>query len=312
MPDHQTRDHQNTATSANASTAKGFAGRALPSQSTRDEILDQINPDDFSWAVPIMRAGYAGRALVYLTVAGTSLWSIWQGGEANSTTDALRWLDDGIGLAVLLLIILGLSAYALWRVVDSVWDLEAYGSGLKGIIARAGMIVTGLVHLAMAGLALTVLIGSRSGSGSGITDAAASSAGTAILAVVGLLTLGAGGYYLHKAWTEGYRNHLRGNQITLRLNTLLKIGVAANGAVIGIIGLLILQAALSASAASPEGIGSVFDWLREQMFGQILVTSLCLGLLGFSLLCAVNALYRIVPKASDRGTQTLRDALSSG
>ena len=290
----------------------GFANRTLPSQQTRDEILDQINPDDFSWAIPIMRAGYGGRALVYLTIAGTSLWSIWQGGEAKGTTAALEWLDGGWGTIVLLFIILGLAAYALWRVVDSIWDLEAYGRGMKGLVARTAMIVTGLIHLVMAGLAVTVLIDhqseGRSGGGT-LTELAASSTGTMLLGAAGLLTLGAAGYYLHKAWDEGYRVHLRANQLTRRLNTLLKMGVAANGVVIGVIGALILKAAMSASAENPDGIGSVFDWLQEQVFGQILVTALCLGLLGFALFCWINAMYRVVPKASQSGTETLGDAL---
>ncbi|KII13833.1 DUF1206 domain-containing protein [Phaeobacter sp. S60] len=291
----------------------GFANRALPSQKTRNEILDQINPDDFSWAIPIMRTGYGGRALVYLTIAGTSLWSIWQGGGAKGTTEALEWLDGGWGTIVLLAIILGLMAYAVWRVVDSVWDLEAYGAGIKGLIARTAMVVTGLVHLVMASIAITVLIDHRSGNASGggqFTQLVSSSADSILLGAVGLMTLGAAGYYLHKAWSENYRTHLKANSITQRLNTLLKIGVAANGVVIGVIGVLIIQAAMFASADNPGGIGSVFDWLREQVFGQILVTALCFGLLGFALFCCINALYRVVPKASDRGTKTLGDALS--
>ncbi|AUQ73119.1 DUF1206 domain-containing protein [Phaeobacter piscinae] len=291
----------------------GLANRALPSEHTRNEILDQINPDDFSWAIPIMRTGYGGRALVYLTIAGTSLWSIWQGGGAKGTTEALEWLDGGWGTIVLLAIILGLAAYAVWRVVDSVWDLEAYGAGIKGLIARTAMVVTGLVHFVMAGLAVTVLIDHQSGNGSGgdkIAQLASSPAGAILLGTAGLLTLGAAGYYLHKAWSEGYQTHLKANATTRRLNTPLKIGVAANGVVIGVIGALIIRAAMFASADNPGGIGSVFDWLREQVFGQFLVTTLCFGLLGFALFCCINALYRVVPKASGRGTKTLGDALS--
>ncbi|ATG44738.1 Domain protein of Unknown Function [Phaeobacter piscinae] len=291
----------------------GHANNALPSQKSRNEILDQINPDDFSWAIPIMRAGYGGRALVYLTIAGTSLWSIWKGGDAKGTTAALEWLDSGWGTIVLLAITLGLAAYALWRVVDSIWDLEAYGTGIKGLIARAAMIVTGLIHLVMAGLAGTVLIDHQSGNSSGggkIAQLVSSSAGAVLLGVVGLLMLGSAGYYLHKAWSEGYRTHLKANATTRRLNTPLKIGVAANGVVIGVIGALIIRAAMFASADNPGGIGSVFDWLREQVFGQFLVTTLCFGLLGFALFCCINALYRVVPKASGRGTKTLGDALS--
>lgn len=278
----------------------------------RRKRLQEVDPADFAWAVPIMRTGYAGRALVYLAVAGVSLRSIWQGGEAKGTAAALEWLQGGWGTAVIILITIGLFAYAVWRMVDSFWDLEAYGSGAKGLIARAGMIVTGLIHLGLGILALSVLTGSgdaSEGGGGGLGGYFDSTAGQAALAVAGILTIGSGGYYIRKAWKESYRNHLRANPVTLHLNTALKAGLAAHGVVIAIIGGLILQAALSASGAPEGGIGTAFDWLHDKVYGRILVTILCVGLLGFALFCLVNALYRIVPKASDSATETLRAAL---
>ena len=50
----------------------------------------------------IMRAGYSGRGITYLAVAGISLWAIWQGGQAKGPSDALASLSDSAGgLAVL-------------------------------------------------------------------------------------------------------------------------------------------------------------------------------------------------------------------
>ncbi|UWQ42024.1 DUF1206 domain-containing protein [Leisingera aquaemixtae] len=277
----------------------------------RRKRLQDVDPADFAWAVPVMRTGYAGRALVYLAVAGVSLRSIWEGGEAKGTAAALEWLQGGWGTAVIILITIGLFAYAVWRMVDSFWDLEAYGSGAKGLIARAGMIVTGLIHLGLGILALSVLTGSGEAAegGGGLSGYFNSAAGKAALGIAGILTIGAGGYYIRKAWKETYRNHLRANPVTLHLNSALKAGLAAHGVVIAIIGFLILQAALSASGTPEAGIGTAFDWLHDKVYGRILVTVLCVGLLGFALFCLVNALYRIVPKASDSGTETLRAAL---
>lgn len=289
---------------------------AMPADSlmsdARRKRLQDVNPDDFAWAVPVMRVGYAGRALTYLAVAGVSLYSIWRGGEAKGTAEALEWLQGGWGTAIVVLIAIGLFAYAVWRMIDSFWDLEAYGSGAKGLTARAGMIVTGLVHLALGALALMVVIGSgdaSSGQGGYLTNLLGKPGGQAALTVAGVLTIGAGGYYLYKAWSEAYRKHLCANPATMHLNAALKAGLAAHGVVVAIIGVLILQTALSASGAQAGGMGSAFDWLSAKAYGRILVTVLCFGLLGFALFCFVNALYRIVPKAADRTTETLRDAL---
>ncbi|NVK13864.1 MAG: DUF1206 domain-containing protein [Rhodobacteraceae bacterium] len=279
---------------------------------TRSRRLDGISPGDFAWAVPIMRTGYAGRGLVYLLVAGVSLWSIWHGGEAEGTQEAMDRLQGGWGSAVLALIALGMFAYAAWRAVDSIWDLEAYGSNLKGLVARAGMITTGLVHLGLGLLAIAALLGRAEDSGQPdlLSRVLAAPAGQIAVGIAGALTVAAGGYYLYKAWKESYRDHLKGNPATLHLNMALKAGVASHGVAIAIIGLLILRAAAFASSHQAGGLGTAFDWLQDRAYGQMLVVLLCLGLLGFALFCFVNAAYRIVPKADDRGTKSLRDALS--
>ncbi len=42
-----------------------------------------MSQHDLSWSIPVMRAGYAGRGLVYLAVAGFSLYAVWRGGQAQ-------------------------------------------------------------------------------------------------------------------------------------------------------------------------------------------------------------------------------------
>ena len=48
---------------------------------------------DYSWAIPVMRAGYAGLGVTYLAVAGLSLWAIWRGGEAQGTSSVMETLS---------------------------------------------------------------------------------------------------------------------------------------------------------------------------------------------------------------------------
>jgi hypothetical protein len=272
-----------------------------------------MSQSDFSWSIPIMRAGYAGRGLVYLVVAGFSLYAIWLGGQAEGTSSALAELEStGWGIVVLFLIFLGMLAYALWRLIDSLYDLEAYGSEAKGMIARAGMLVTGLVHLAIGISAFTLLFAGGGGGGdseSTITNAVATvmgwPAGRWIVGIVGLIIIGAGFYYLHKAWKEEYREHIRANRFTTRWNWLLKAGLAAQGVIIAIIGGLFLYAALRANPEQAGGVDGAFDWLTRQPYGQVLVTVICVGLIGFAVFCFVNAAYRIIPKAEGDGIETL-------
>ena len=297
----------------------GFARRGIVTmsanshQSTRSEILSHIDPDDFSWAVPIMRTGYAGRGLVYLVVAGLSLWSVLSGGQAEGTKSTLQSLDGAAGFAVIFAIATGMFAYAIWRAVDSFWDLEAYGSGAKGIVARIGMLVTGFIHGAIGALAVTVLGVSSSGSSSKelLNQFLQTPAGVWVVGGIGLVTMGTGFYYFYKAATQSYREHLEANHFTMHWNPALRIGVAAQGVVVLIIGGLIVYAAMSANASDAGGIDAAFEWLHQQAYGRILVGLLCAGLLMFSLFCFVNAVYRIVPKAADPSVQSVARKIKS-
>ncbi len=285
---------------------------SINANSTRADILSKVEPEDFAWAVPIMRAGYAGRGLVYLVVAIVSLWSMWQGGEAQGTKEAMLALDGIWGMLVVALVAAGMFAYAIWRLVDSFWDLEAYGTELKGIIARCGMVVTGLAHAGVGVLAITAL-GLRSSSASGtgkiLSAVLQAPGGNVALGLAGLLTMGAGCYYIHQGAAQTYREHLSANHFTMNWNWALRAGVVAQGIIVFIIGGLILYAAMKSDPSQVGGLGTVFEWLREQPYGQILVAGLCVGLLGFSLFCFVNAANRIIPKAADDSTLTMTAAL---
>ncbi|WP_299681463.1 DUF1206 domain-containing protein [uncultured Roseobacter sp.] len=285
---------------------------SIDSNSTRAKILEKVDPGDFRWAIPIMRAGYAGRALVYLVVAVFSLWSIASGGQAEGTKSVMETLR-GKGMFVVVLIAAGMLAYAIWRLIDCVWDLEAYGTSAKGLIARAGMLVTGAVHAGIGVLALTALDLTSAGSGASggmLASVMSQPLGLWLVGIAGVLTLGAAGYYGHKAISESYRDNLMANHFTRNWNSILKIGVLAQAAVMAIVGLLIVYAALLADPSQAGGLGAAFDWLRDQVYGRILVMALCVGLLAFAVFCAVNAAFRIVPKAADDSVESVSAYLS--
>lgn len=271
---------------------------------------------DLEWTAPVMRAGYAGRGLVYLAVAGFSLWAIWQGGSAEGTGSALARLENSAwGKAVLVAIAIGLAAYAAWRVIDAWFDLEDHGTEAKGLVARAGMVVTGLIHLALGVAAISVLFGSGGGGGGESSLAKAASAvmqwpgGRWLVGIAGVLTIGAAVYYANKAWKASYRKNLYGNEATRRFNTLLRIGVAAQAVIVGVVGGFLVTAALRSNPQEAGGVGEVFDWLASQPFGNALVIALCLGLLAFAFFLFVNAAYRIIPKLADDKPVTLKSTL---
>lgn len=276
-------------------------------------MAERSDTEDLEWTMPVMRAGYAGRGLIYVIVAVLALLAIWRGATPGGTSEALQAIETAAwGVLLLSLAALGLVAYALWRVVAAIWDLEDHGGGAAGMAARAGQAVTGLVHLALAASVVAIVFSAGEGGGGESSIARGTRwlmgmpFGQILVGAVGAVLIGAGGYYLRKGITRTYMEDLRTRPLTLRLRPALTAGLVAHAAALAIIGGLFVLAALQADPDEAGGLGAAFDWLRDQPYGTALVTLLSVGLLAFALFCFVNAAFRIVPRLRGDDVETLR------
>lgn len=263
------------------------------------------------WVDPVMRFGYGARAIVYVIVGGLALFAAVTGGEAQGTTDAFADLrSKAWGVPVILVAAVGLFAYAFWRLVDSALDLDSYGKGLKGAVARTGLVVTGLIHgaigVSVAGLAFG---SSDDGDGSGtqkvVAYIMAMPYGLLLVGLVGLATIGAGGYYAWKGIGERYKRHIRVTPTANSLDPVLKFGCIAMGLVIAIIGASIVFAAAQTDPGAAAGLGEGLGQIRTFPFGRFLMAVVALGLIAFAVENAVEAVYRIVPRYSGPDVTTL-------
>ncbi|TNC69506.1 DUF1206 domain-containing protein [Rubellimicrobium roseum] len=274
-----------------------------------------MQDDALAWTVPVMRAGFAGRGLTYLVIAGFSLWALAQGRQAQGPSSALARLETTAGGGIVLaLIFLGLLAYALWCVLAAALDLDAHGQDAKGLAARAGQVVTGLAHLSLGLAALTLLVSSGGTEGESrlrewVGTVMGWPGGRWLVGLAGLVVMGVGVKYVVEGWTAGYERTLAASAFTTRWRNALRFGLAAHGTAVAVIGLLFLLAAWRANPQEAGGLAGVFDWLGEQAHGRILLALLCLGLLAFSLFCFVNARWRIVPRVAGDKTETLSRAV---
>jgi hypothetical protein len=262
-----------------------------------------------AWVVPAMRAGYAARGAVYTVVGGLALFAAWRGGQAEGTTDALAQLKgEPWGVPLLLAIALGLICYTIWRLIDAWMDLECYGSELKGIVARAGQVITGLIHGAIGvSVATTALRGNSGGDGaqSATQKLMAMPWGPYLVIAVGLATIGAGIYYAHKGIKEKYKEDIRVTPLARKLDPLMKFGLVAEGVVIAIIGATIVYAGITHNPGQAGGVGTALDQIRSLAFGRILLGAVAIGLIGFAIENFIEAAYRIVPRRSGTDVMTL-------
>lgn len=263
-----------------------------------------------AWVVPVMQAGYAARAIVYVTVGVLALLAAVYGGQTQGTTNALADLRGQTWGVVLLWIVgLGLLCYAAWRFIDAWMDLDTYGSDAKGIFARLALVVTGLVHAALGVSALGLAMGSGGGSGGGAESLTARVMqmpyGRWLVGLVGLGVLGAGIYYAYKGYSRRYQKDIRTTETTQRLDPVMRGGFLAEGLVVGIVGVLILWAAFTTDPSDAGGIGQALHEVRSVAFGRIALGIVAIGLIFFGVENAVEAKYRVVKARAGDSVETL-------
>ena len=249
-----------------------------------------------------MRAGYAARAAVYALVGGLAVWAAWTGGQTEGTKGALATLkDETWGTVALWLIAIGLLLYGLWRLADAIWDLDAYGTDAKAIVARLGQAGSGIIYGGLGISVVSMAMGSSSGSGSSgpqqATDQAMGLPMGQILVWAGAaIAFIAAGYYVQKGVKEKYKERMRQSSFTEKVDPLLKAGLITHGVIIAIIGAFLFFAASNGDSAQAGGVEEAFSAIRSAPFGRILLGVVGVGLMAFGLQNLVMARYRVIPR----------------
>ncbi len=264
-----------------------------------------------AWVVPVMRAGYSARGVVYVLVGALAILAAWRGGRAEGAKGALSSLNgSGWGSALLWVIAIGLFCYAVWRLIAAWMDLERRGSEAKGIFARLGLVATGVIHAAL-GVYVVQLAARGFGSGGGSSQREwtawlmSKPFGQWLVVAVGLAVVGAGIYYAWKGIAEKYKEHLRWTRAVERLDWLCKFGFVCYGLVIAIVGCFLVWAGWTHDPSEAGGLQQALSTVHEAAFGQVLLGLLGLGVLGFATENFIEAMYRVVPARAGADITTL-------
>ncbi len=204
-----------------------------------------------------------------------------------------------LGRFLLLLIALGLLAYAAWRLFQGAMDPEDEGTDAKGIAHRLEHATNGLFHAALALAALRLALGS--GGGGGSTDnwtarLMSQPLGRPLVVAVGVVAIGAGLYQLYRAYTANFRDELKTGEMSLqekRWTTYAgRLGYAARGVVFGVIGVFLIQASLHSDPQEARGLGGALETLARQPLGPYVLGAVAAGLVAYGAFMLVVARYR--------------------
>lgn len=254
------------------------------------------------------RAGYAARGIVYLLVGGlAALAATDMGGQAEGSRGALKHLLTApLGSVLLGAIAIGLVGYATWRTIQAVKDTDHHGLGVQGIVVRAALLFSALIHLLLANFVARLIfsLGGSSGDDNGGAESLASwllqqPYGQWLVGAVGLVVMGVGIAHGVKGWRASFDRHFD-MPVPLQRWTypVCRFGLATRGIIFVIVGVFFIIAAYQVNPDQAGGMPEVFNALRRQSFGPWLLAFVATGLFAFGLYSLLEAFYRRVNPAS--------------
>ena len=249
------------------------------------------------------RAGYLARGAVYLSVGTIALLAALRlSPHARGALGALKaWGEWPAGLALIWLVGLGLLAFAGWRGLQAVFDVDRCGHTAQGLAGRAGQAISGLMYGALAvsvfGL-IDTLKDLHQADDQAATQAFVAQAldlpfGPAVVIAMGLfvLAVGVGGVARASFGHFGRRLDCEPHTRTWA-GGLARIGYFGRGVALLPAGLLLMSAGLHARASEARGLGGALELLIRWPFGRTMLGLTAAGLIAFGLFALVEAWLR--------------------
>lgn len=261
---------------------------------------------DSSWVEGLARYGLVAKGFSYglvgilaavLAIAGV--------GKATSREGALEvFADEVYGKLILLVLALGFAAYALWRLVQAVFDRDRDGSGASALVKRAGYLGRAILYGFLAVVTFMLLDGTESGGGQGMEERALTAraldapAGRWLVALVGLAFVGAGIFNAYRAFTQRFEENWKVGEMSSLERTWLprlsSLGLLSRFVVFGLIGGFLVKAAWQHDPKEAIGLDGALRKVIQASYGPVLLTIVAAGLLCYALFCFAEARYRRV------------------
>lgn len=247
------------------------------------------------------RVGYASRAVVYAVIGGLAL--MLAAGEGGRTTDTHGAVEEvarqPFGSVLLVLLGVGLLAFAVWRFVQAALDVEGKGRSGKGLVARIVLGISGVVHASLALFAFNLLRGNASrggGTKSMTAELMSKPFGQVLVGAVGVAVIGFAVYQFKQAMSGKTLEKLSLTGLAARQRTwverISKAGVLARSVVFLLVGTFFIQAAVAADPGEAGGLGEALGALAKQPFGPWLLGLVALGLVAYAVYQLLEARYR--------------------
>jgi hypothetical protein len=264
---------------------------------------DLANESKFQW---MARFGFLVRGLLYIVIALLLIGA----GRTEDLTGAMEYLQRGYGRWLLLLMIVGMLGYGLWRVTDAAFGMESGRHHTKAWRLRIASATSGAIYLFLAYKALRIMIQGYADSGDAhehAADALHMPAGSLLLGGAAAVLAGAGLVQLYKAGSCSFLRHLDDRAQQVIAKWMGRIGYAARGVIFLTVAWLLARGAWNHSAAEAGGLEQALDALRGPL--EVPVAA---GLLVFGCYSILEARFRTIHRApTEHIKRKVREAVPS-
>jgi hypothetical protein len=255
------------------------------------------NNDLLKW---LTRVGFIGYGLLHLALAWVAVQIALGGSEEGDQSGAFQKLAaQPFGAALLWFVIVCLVALAVWQAILAAWG-HRQSHGRERTVERVSSALRVIVYGVLAWTAGKVVLGAPSSSAQQQQQAAAGimakPAGAWLVGLVGLVVLGFGLGMVWYGWKRRFARKLAVAQPQARKAATRagQIGYMAKGVAFGIVGYLLVDAAVTNDPSKSRGLDSALHTLVAQPYGKFLLLAVALGVAAFGVYCFFQARYRKV------------------
>lgn len=244
----------------------------------------------------LARAGYAVSGLLHIMIGIIAVRiAIGAGGGEADQTGALQEIAGTTGGAfVLWFAVVAFVALGLWQILEAVAGTT--GDAKDQTAFRAKSVGKAVVYLALGVLTFQVVSGSSNeGQQDSLTASLlANGAGRVLVGAVGLGIVGAGVYHVVKGWKKKFLRDLEGNaggHVGHAVVILGRVGYVAKGIALGVLGALVVTAAVTADPEKASGLDVALRTIGAQPFGAFLLTATGVGFAAYGVYSFARARY---------------------
>ncbi|MGZ0148276.1 DUF1206 domain-containing protein [Kribbella sp. WER1] len=227
--------------------------------------------------------GLIAYGVVHLLMAWIALQlAFGKSSQEASQQGALKELaGQPLGGVLLWVVAAGLFVLVVWRVLELGW-------GHLDLHKKVSSVGRAIVYLVLGVSAVKIALGA-SGSSTGAQESLsarlmAHTGGRVLIVGVGVAIIGIGCYQVYKAITKRFTEDLAGGvaEVTILLG---RIGYAAKGVALVVVGALFGWAAIAYDPQKAGGLDTALRTIKQQPFGAVLLTVLAVGIAAFGAYC---------------------------